>query len=193
MYGIRASTKHLAVNIKMKLLLIIFLIGLSSQKCPKKSNCSNYVTIKDFIHAKIAGFWYTKFRYENGPEATTCEYTEFSVITENILNLTFKYYWPAPKEPTYATPSTVVFPSTEGKFYIPKWIGVPTIYILYNDYVNFGVYMACINDVDYLWIDTRAQHPSRMVMEKIRQVGMELKLNFARMTELCNVNIEIKI
>lgn len=182
----------------MKFLVILSFIAtkviLSSQNCSKKSECSKFVTMKNFIPAKIAGFWYTKFRYDNGPEGTTtCEYTEFSVITENVLNLTFKYYWPEPQEPTYAIPSTVVFPSTEGKFYIPKWIGVPTIYILYNDYVNFGVYMACINDVDYLWIDTRSQHPSKRIMKKIRQVGKDLNLDFGKITELCNVDFEIKI
>lgn len=128
-------------------------------------------------------------RYPNGNRADTiCGLFTFTATKKkSVLDLVFKFYWSKTDENdvTYEPKSTVNFIDNSGTFYIPGWLPVWTVFIVWTDYENIAVFRACLNSEEYMWIDTRELNPSAKVVKKIKKIIEDYDFDKSKIVRVC--------
>lgn len=107
---------------------------------------------------------------------------------KTVFDLVFKYYWSKTdkNDVTYEPQSTVNFIDDSGTFYVPGWLPVWTVFMVWTDYENISVYRACMNNEEYLWIDTRDQYPSDKVVKKIKKIYKDYDFDTSKIVRTCS-------
>lgn len=99
----------------------------------------------------------------------------------------FKYYWSKTdkSDVSYEPKTTVNFIGSSGTFYTPGWLPVWTVFMVWTDYDNISVFRSCINNEEFMWIDTREINPSDKVVKKIKKIYKEFDFDTSKIVRAC--------
>lgn len=112
---------------------------------------------------------YSRFSDGFAANSTCILYTYTATKNKSVFDLLFKLYWSKTDKNdfTYQPKSTVNFINNSGTCYAPGWQPVNFFFMVWTDYDNISLYRACIEGIEYMWVDTREQYPSKKVVKKV--------------------------
>lgn len=57
--------------------------------------------------------------------------------------------------------------------------------MVWTDYDNISLYRACIEGIEYMWVDTREQYPSKKVVKKVKKIYRDYDLDTSKIVRTC--------